>query len=81
MQDLKATKKKQLKFDAKTKPENTAAHNMLVKMNKKTMEQLEILFRSALSVSVSIYKTKHAKASKQCYCVIQNKYCCLTQLF
>ena len=47
MQDLKATKKKQLKFDAKTKPENTAAHKMLVQMNKKTMEQLEILFRLA----------------------------------
>ena len=46
MQDLKATKKSQLKFDAKTKPENTAAHKMLVQMNKKTMEQLEILFRS-----------------------------------
>lgn len=40
-------KKNQLKFDAKTKPENTAAHKMLVQMNKKTMEQLEILFRSA----------------------------------
>ena len=40
-------KQNQLKFDARTKPENTPAHKMLVKMNKKTMEQLQILFRSA----------------------------------
>ena len=41
-------KKNQLKFDAKTKPENTAAHKMLLQMNKKTIEQLEILFRSVI---------------------------------
>ena len=39
-------KQNQLKFDARTKPENTPTHKMLVKMNKKTMEQLQILLRS-----------------------------------